>query len=169
MWEQWCIQSSTNPISPSLSDILNFIADQFHQGKQYRSLNCYRSALSSVLAPIEGFDIGRHPLVCRILKGAFQLRPPKAKYTTFWSVEQVLSHLASWGDNQSLPLQKLTWNLAMLLALCSASHTSDPTKLSISHRVFSNGKVIFTPLGWQSRAVQIIYQLLLSFMLSQTT
>ena len=147
VWEQWCIQSSTNPISPSLSDILNFIAFQFHQGKQYRSLNCYRSALSSVLAPIEGFDIGRHPLVCRILKGAFQLRPPKAKYTTFWSVEQVLSHLASWGDNQSLPLQKLTWKLAMLLALCSASRTSDLTKLSISHRVFSNGKVIFYPTG----------------------
>ena len=147
VWEQWCVQSSTNPISPSLSDILNFIAYQFHQGKQYRSLNCYRSALSSVLAPIEGFDIGRHPLVCRILKGAFQLRPPKAKYTTFWSVEQVLSHLASWGDNQSLPLQKLTLKLAMLLALCSASRTSDLTKLSIGHRFFCNGKVIFYPTG----------------------
>ena len=147
VWEQWCVQSSTNPISPSLSDILNFLAYQFHQGKQYRSLNCYRSALSSVLAPIEGFDIGRHPLVCRILKGVFQLRPPKAKYTAFWSVEQVLNHLASWGDNQSLPLQKLTWKLAMLLALCSASRTSDLTKLSISRRVFSNDKVIFYPTG----------------------
>ena len=61
VWEQWYVQSSTNPISPTLSDILAY---QFHQGKQYRSLNCYRSALSSVLAPIDGFDIGCHPLVC---------------------------------------------------------------------------------------------------------
>ena len=147
VWEQWCIQSGANPISPTLSDILNFLAYQFHQGKQYRSLNCYRSALSSVLAPIDGFDIGRHPLVCRILKGVFQLRPPKAKYTAFWSVEQILNHLASWGDNQSLPLQKLTWKLAMLLALCSASRTSDLTKLSVRHRIFSRDKVTFYPTG----------------------
>ena len=37
VWEQWCVQSSTNPISPTLSDVLNFLAYQFHQGKQYRS------------------------------------------------------------------------------------------------------------------------------------
>ena len=98
VWE-WCVQSGTNPISSSLSNILNFIAFQFGEGIEYRSLNCYRSALSSVLSSIDGFDVGRHPLVCRILKGAFQLRPPKAKYTTFWSVEQVLNNLASWVEN----------------------------------------------------------------------
>ena len=75
------------------------------------------------------------------------MRPPKAKYTAFWSVERVLNHLASWGDNQSLPLQKLTWKLAMLLAICSASRTSDLTKLSVSHRFFSSGKVTFYPTG----------------------
>ena len=130
-----------------MSDILNFIASQFGEGKEYRSLNCYRSALSSVLSPIDGFDVGRHPLVCRILKVAFQLTPPKAKYTTFWPVEQVLNHLASWGENQSLSLQKLSWKLAMLLALCSASRSSDLTKLSICHRSFVQNKVIFYPTG----------------------
>ena len=59
VWEWWCIQSGTNPISPSLSDILNFIASQFGEGKEYRSLNYYRSALSSDLSPIDGFDVGR--------------------------------------------------------------------------------------------------------------
>ena len=147
VWEWWCIQSGINLISPSLRDILNFIASQFGEGKEYRSLNCYRSALSSVLSPIDGFDVGRHPLVCRILKGAFQLRPPKAKYTTSWPLEQVLNHLASWGENQSLSLQKLSWKLAMLLALCSASRSSDLTKVSIHHRSFVQNKVIFYPTG----------------------
>ena len=55
--------------------------------------------------------------------------------------------MASWGDNQSLPLHKLTWKLAILLALCIASHTSDLTKFSISHWVFSNDKVTFYPTG----------------------
>ena len=83
VWEQWCMQNGANAISPSIGEILNFFAAQFIAGKGYNSINCYRSALSSVLPPIDGFDVGRHPLVCRILKGVFQLRPPKAKYASF--------------------------------------------------------------------------------------
>ena len=62
---------------------------QFHQGKQYRSLNCYRSALSSVLAPIDGFDVCHHPLVCRILKGVFLITTTKSKIHSF---------LVSWAS-----------------------------------------------------------------------
>jgi len=90
-----------------------FFATQFEAGKGYQSLNCYRSALSSVLALIEGFAVGSHLLVCRILKGVFHLRPPQAKYTSFWSVSKVLNHLASWGENQALTLKQLIWKLAM--------------------------------------------------------
>ena len=82
------MQNGTSPISPSVGEILNFFAAQFAAGKGYHSINRYRSALSSVLPPIDGLDVGRHPLVCRILKGVFQLRPPKPKYANFWSVEQ---------------------------------------------------------------------------------
>lgn len=65
------MQNGTNSISPSIGEILSFFAAQFIAGKGYNSINCYRSALSSVLPPIDGFDVGRHPLVCRILKGVF--------------------------------------------------------------------------------------------------
>ena len=141
------MQNGTSPISPSLGDVLNFFATQFEAGKGYQSLNCYRSALSSVLAPIEGFAVGRHPLVCGILKGVFQLRPPQDKYTSFWSVSKVLNHLASWGENQALSLKQLTWKLAMLLALCSASRSSDLSEFSVCHRFYLQDRVVFCPAG----------------------
>ena len=79
LWERWCIQNG----------ILNFW--------QHNSWQARDTALSSILPPIDGFDVGCHHLVCRIL---FQLRPSKAKYmyASIWSVDQVLSHLASWGE-----------------------------------------------------------------------
>lgn len=55
-WELWYSRSNTNPISPTLGDIL---ASEYTSGRCYRSPNCYRSALSLVPAPIDG----RHPLV----------------------------------------------------------------------------------------------------------
>ena len=152
--ELWCGGKGINPISPSLGNILNFMAAEYGSGRGYRSLNCYKSALSSVLAPIDGFDVGRHPLVCRLMKGVFQQRPPKPKHTAFWSVKVVLDHLSSWGDNDLLSLQRLSWKLAMLLALSSASRSSDLSRLSIDNHLCSGDSLTLHPLGLskQSRA-----------------
>ena len=132
IWERWCSDHHRDSLSPSIGGILDFLAVQFDKGREYRSLNCYRSALSSVLGGVDGFPVGSDPLVCRALKGAFQLRPPKPKYSSFWSVDQVLSHSKLWGPNESLSLQKLTWKLAMLIALCSAGRSSDLSHLSVN-------------------------------------
>ena len=120
-WEQWSAENNASTFSPSIGNILNFLASKYSSGRGYRSLNCYRSALSSVLALIEGFDVGRHPLVCRMLKE----RPPLPKHSTFWPMQLVLDHISSWGENNALSKQRLTWKLAMLLALCSALRSSE--------------------------------------------
>ena len=144
---------------------MDFLEDMLGKGRQYRSLNCYRSALSTVLEPInskdlqttEGFHVGKHPLVCRLLKGAFQLRPPLPKYSEFWSVHQVLCHILSWALNNSLTLQKLTWKLAMLLALCSAGRSSDLSRLSINNMRHFQSRSVFLPKGLakQSRSTHV--------------
>ena len=68
-WESWCTTRGLNPFSTDISNVLDFLAEKFHAGLKYRSLNCYRSALSSALLPIDGFQVGQHPLVIRLLKG----------------------------------------------------------------------------------------------------
>ena len=35
-WTSWCAQRKVNPISASLSDIINFLAGEYQQGKQYK-------------------------------------------------------------------------------------------------------------------------------------
>jgi len=48
--------------SPDISAMLSFLVDELEAGRQYRSLNCYRSALSSNLLSIEGLPVGQHHL-----------------------------------------------------------------------------------------------------------
>ena len=114
IWERWCSEHHRDPISPSIGAVVDVLADMFDKGRQqYR---WYRSVLSTVLGPMEGFPTGKHRLVCRLLKGAFNF----THHNQYCSVDQVLCHIRSWGLNESLTLQKLTWKLAMILAFCSA-------------------------------------------------
>jgi integrase len=126
----------------------------FQEGREYRSHNCYRSALSSVIDPIEGFPIGKHPLVCRALKGAFQLRPPLPKYTSIWSVDR---HILSWGPNSSLTHQLLSWKMVIRLALSTAGRSSDLSRLKVSHIRVDSSSTVFAPSGLakQSRSTHL--------------
>jgi integrase len=81
--------------------------------------------LSVTIDKIEGYDVGKHPLVLRVMKGIFNLNPPSAKYCAFWDVNIVLSYLASLGPNAELPFDKLSSKLAMLLALTSMCRVSE--------------------------------------------
>jgi hypothetical protein len=67
-----------------VSSVLEFLKDQFHEGKAYRTLNVYRSALSSILLEVDANRVGSHPLVTQLLKGISQLRPLEPKYSFTW-------------------------------------------------------------------------------------
>ena len=69
-----------------LKDILAFLADQFRIGKQYRTINVLRSAISSVHPHIDGHLIGQHPYVCQLLRGVAVKRPPQPRYSSTWDV-----------------------------------------------------------------------------------
>ena len=56
-WQSWCSATNKNPFPANLSQVLSFLAKQFEAGKQYWSLNCYCSAISSAHLPIDGLPI----------------------------------------------------------------------------------------------------------------
>ncbi len=60
-WERWCQRRSLCAFSANIQSILEFLATEFQEGKQYCSLNCYRSANSSVHMRIEGVLVGNTP------------------------------------------------------------------------------------------------------------
>ena len=61
-WVGWCSEQHSDPFSGPVSQVVNFLAHLYQQGYQYRSLNTYRSAISSVHEKIDGIAVGQHPL-----------------------------------------------------------------------------------------------------------
>ena len=83
------------PFSVPLADILLYLIEYFNGGAAYRSVNVARSASSTTHAKLDGLPVGQHPLVIQLLKGMFNNRPPKPRYSHTWDVTSVTKYLAS--------------------------------------------------------------------------
>ena len=153
-WLGWCTERGCDPISGPVSDVANFLADLHSQGYQTSSLNAYRSAISSVHDRVDDTDVGKHPLISRLLKGAFHARPPLPCYSQTWNVEVVLNCMQQWGDTVSLSLKLLTFKLVKLMCLARPSRSADLASLCVDKCQFKPEGVAFLPSGLSKQAKQ---------------
>ena len=58
----------------------------------------------SVQEKIDGEVVEKYPLICHVLKGVFNERPPRSKYDNVWNVDLVLSLFRKQGPSESLRL-----------------------------------------------------------------
>ena len=101
-WRRWLAWTTVNVLpamSSVLENVLDFLASLMSDGLSWQYISGARSTLSSTLPPVEGFKIGDHPTVCRLVKGAFELKPPIKPLVPQWSVNKVLRQLDSWDEN----------------------------------------------------------------------
>ena len=146
-WCRWCFGRNTDPLSASLGSILEFLADQFDLGLQYRSLNTLRSAISTSHAQIDSVNVGSHPVVSRLLRGMFNARPPAPHYSESWNVAMVVQYLRNC-PSEGLPIAELGKKVVTLMALANASRRSDLAALDRDY-------LRWTPSGAQFTVVQL--------------
>jgi len=135
-WICWCGERSRDPISGPAADVGNFLAHLFEEGYQSRSLNSFGSAILSVHDPVDGVEVGKHPMISRLLKGAFHHRPPLPRYTSTWDVQVVLQYLEGMGQSDALSLKQLTFKLTMLMCLTRPSRSADLASLQLDRRQY---------------------------------
>lgn len=128
-WWQYCRNREIDPYKSCIPSVLSFLTEQFDKGAAYGSLNSYRSALSLLF----GDDLGSHEQIKRLLKGTYKLRPNIPKYASTWNPQIVLQHIAQWGPNIELPLQKISQKLVILLALCTAHRAQTIASIKIKN------------------------------------
>ena len=150
-WASWCHKRNRDIYFGPIEDGVNFLSELFRKGYQYCSLNSYRSAIPAVHCKVDGYSVGQHPLVSRLLKGVFNKRPPLSRYSSFWNVNVVLAHLKGLGSNGSLSLKILTLKTVMLMALAHPARSADLA--SMGDQSITDEGIVFLPrhLSKQSR------------------
>ena len=142
-WDSWCSEHQVDPISCAIQPFLEFLTSLFKEGLQYRTINTIWSAISMTHNHIEGLPMGQHPLVSRLLRGVYNIRPPQPRYSTTWDVDVVIKYLQSLGENDTLLLKTLTQKLALLMALVGANRVSELQALDLRYRTYRPEGVCF--------------------------
>lgn len=130
---EFCNTHGKEPGDKSAKTAIEFLTELYHKGCGYSAINTARSALSSLNG------IGSDPLICRFMKGVFNSRPCRSRYTFVWDASVVLDYLRSCSPANELNLFMLGAKLLMLCALvtghrCQSFHamTVDKNNMTIS-------------------------------------
>ena len=151
-YTQYCKSNELDPFEPSPVNLINYLQSEFDKNKEYRTINVYRSSVSSTLGPCPDTDkpVGQDPLVCRFMKGVRRRRPPKSKLFPTWRVNDVLEYLKTWGNVEDLTLRKLLLKTAFLVALVCMKRPSDLLNMQIvkGYWYLSTDRFVCQPLGF---------------------
>ena len=110
--------------------------------RAYRSVNVARSMLSTTLGHVDGTNIGKHPLIVKLMKGLYNKKPPLAKYANLWYVNIILDFISVMFSNEDLSFRVLSFKSAMLLTLSLMLRVSDLANINLN-------SIYFPPIGVQ--------------------
>ena len=134
-WAVFCLEHKVSLLQPKLPEVCRFLGGLAKRGLGYGAINAARSALATILPSVEGFPLGKHPVVCLLVKGVYEKNPPAPRYQQFWDVSKVFRLLKSWGKNKDLTFKLLTLKLAILLLLVSSQRGQSIVALNVEGMV----------------------------------
>lgn len=140
-WWSFSRGSITEALCCGTEKVLTFLTSMFREGASYSTLNTTRSAISL----LSGSELGSDSSIRRLLKGAFRLRPRRARYDRTWDPQQVLQHLSQL--DLRLDLQNLSRKVAMLMALASGQRVQTLASINIENVHFSATRVVIIVTG----------------------
>jgi hypothetical protein len=147
-WSEWCQERGVDPARLSLNTLLEYLYYLYMvKNRAWSTVGVHRSAISSLLQPLEAHPLGEHPIVARFMRALFLKRPPATQPRWTWDLATVLNCIRDWGLPQDLSLRRLTWKMAFLVAVFSARRMADLFLLRVTPKFLqrSAGSAVFQP------------------------
>ena len=119
-------------MSAPITDIAQFLLDQYSQGASYNKLGVLRSALSAFVTGNQG-PVGQDKIIVGLMKGFYNNRPPRPRYSATWNIDTVLDYWISREDNKSLSLKDLSYKAVTLVAVNQLKRASEINNMMLSN------------------------------------
>jgi hypothetical protein len=118
------LRASSIPLrQASLRTVLNYLTHLYDPGLSWSTIVVHNSTISMTIAPVDGTNIGDHPLIKRLMSGIFKERPSRQANLALWDPLKVKSVYQHWPVD--LPLSSLMRKGAFLMALTTAKRASE--------------------------------------------
>ena len=145
-WQGFCSARKIHLLSPTILDVIAYLTSMYDRGLQYTTIASAKSVLSGMLHIPGVISISSHPLIIRLLKGIFHVRPPKPRYEFIWDTELVLNFLKNLNPS-AVTLKLLTLKTVTLLTLLSGQRVSTIHQFQLSQMQRTPNIVIFNIQG----------------------
>ena len=76
----WCSERDISPTRSNINYVLDFLAELFEKGLEYRTIGTPMSTISEFHEPVENIRAGNRPRVSALMSGIFNKRPPQPEY-----------------------------------------------------------------------------------------
>ena len=135
-FSDWCNQRGTSLESVSIPIVADYLLFLFtEQKREVATISSHRTALSAALGTFNGFTVGDHPVLSKLISSFYAQRPPNRLRVPEWNLLTVLNKLLespfeppAFDTVQQKKL--LTWKTVFLLALACAKRASELHALS---------------------------------------
>lgn len=131
-WARFCMTHNLKFYSPKIPQVCSFLSGLARKGLHYGGMNIARSSLSAVLNKVDGYQVGKHPDVCLLVKGVYHHNPGGPRYERFWNVNKIFDLFRKWGSNVFLSLKLLTFKTALLILLVTSQRGQTVVNLDVS-------------------------------------
>ena len=143
---KFCRERYSDPVQVITEIGIEFLTKYFKTGVGYSSVNSTRSAFSSIIKPVCNVPFGKSPLVSRLLKGVFNIRPALPRYVTTWDVTKVFTFIKSKPTLTNCDLKTFSHRLAILLYLTTGQREQTIKCLNLDYiKISSDNVVLFVP------------------------
>ena len=136
----FCDKEKIDCTKRDIKHILKFLNMLYKNNCGYSVINIARSALSALF-----FDppVGEDPLIIRFMKGIYNIRPSRPRYSKIWNVADVLLFLQKWTPSRELDLKTLTLKTILLVMLTSGQRCQTIHALSIKQCEIKSNNITF--------------------------
>ena len=112
-----------NPSVTPPVNVVEFLSSLYADGGRFGVIATARSTLGNFIH-VPGVPVlANHPLIQRLVKGAYNTRPPAPRYVVIWDTDVLLQYLDSL-DNACLNFKLLSCKTAILLKILSGQRVS---------------------------------------------
>ena len=152
-WEQekgtkvkFCRERYTDPIQATTEMGIEFLTEYSKTEVGYSSFNSARSVLSSIIKPLCNVPFGKSPLVCRLLKVVFNIRPALPRYVATCDVIKVFTFIKSKPTITNCDLKTLSHRLIIILCLTTGQRDQTIKCFNLDCiKICSDKVVLFVP------------------------
>ena len=140
-WREFCCTQEIHPITPHVNDVVEFLAFLYEKVGRYGVLATARSTLGNFLH-IPGVPVlANHPLIQKVVKGAYNTKPPAPRYVVIWDTDFLLQYLDSL-ENNSIDLL-LSYKVTVLLTILSGQRVSTLYKFHLPQLQLTTDMAVF--------------------------